>query len=244
MSVLKYSAVALATLLSTTVSAKQFWSDNSFSLLKGSNYEVGDSDKTVFTLEHASGHSWGGIFAFVDRLKHENDNNHETYGELGFTYNVYEQKDGFVKGAFLATQWEFNAQTISIPGVGNIDGSFDNYLFGAGVSLNIPGAKFFDATLYKRNNQNSDSNEQLTLAWAFPMGDSVVYDGFLDAYSDTPTSVGGYNFTSQLKYDVGQHMGVDKGKLFAGVEYVHWNNKFGIPGVNEKNANFLIKWHL
>lgn len=244
MSALKYSAVALATLLSTSVSAKQFWSDTSFTLLKGSNYEVGDSDKTVLTLEHASGHSWGGIFAFVDRLKHENDNNHETYGELGFTFDVINQKDSFIKNTFLAAQWEFNAQTISIPGVGNIDGSFDNYLAGAGVGLNIPGAQFFTATVYQRNNQIGDNNQQLTLAWAFPFADSFVYDGFLDAVNGSDTTTGGYNLTSQLKYDVGQHIGVEKGKFYAGIEYVHWNNKFGIPGVNEKNANLLIKWHL
>lgn len=244
MSALKYTGIALAALMSTTVSAKQFWSDNSFTLQKGSNYEVGDNDKTVFTLEHASGHSWGGIFMFVDRLQHGNDDNHETYGELGFTYNLYDGKDSFIKSAFLATQWEFNAQTINIGGGVNIDNSFNNILLGAGVSLDIPGAKFFNVNVYQRNNDFSDNNQQLTLSWSFPFESGVLYDGFLDAVNGTDQKRGGYNFTSQLKYDVGQHMGVEKSKLFFGVEYVHWNNKFGIPGVQESNVNLLVKWHL
>jgi len=243
MSVLKYSAVALATILSTSVSAKQFWSDTSFSLLKGSNYEVGDSDKTVFTLEHASGHSWGSIFAFVDRLNHDNDDNHEIYGELGFSYNLYQAKNSFVKEAYVTTQWEFNSSTIALPNA-TIDGSFNNVLFGAGVNIDVPGAKFFNVNLYQRSNDFGDNNQQLTLVWAFPFADSFVYDGFLDAVNGTDAKSGGYNFTSQLKYDLGQHIGVQKSKLFVGVEYVMWHNKFGISGIDENNANLLIKWHL
>jgi len=238
MPILKYSAVALTTLLSTTVSAKQFWSDNSFSLLKGSNYEVGDTDRSVFTFEHASGHSWGSIFTFVDRLHSDNNGTDATYGELAFSFDVMEYKDSFVKKAYITPQWEFGD-------------NMNNLLLGAGVSLDIPGAKFFNVNVYQRNNEFSENNQQLTLAWAFPFGDGFVYDGFLDAVNGTDDGkVGGYNFTSQLKYDLGQHVGVEKGKLYVGVEYVLWNNKFGINqsfvdfNVDESNANLLIKWHL
>jgi len=238
MSALKYSAVALATLLSTTVSAKQFWSDNSFSLLKGSSYEVGDEDRTVYTFEHASGHSWGSIFTFVDRIHSDNTGEDETYGELGFSFNVMEPKDSFIKSVYVTPQWEFGE-------------NMNNLLIGAGVNLDVPGSKFFNVNLYQRNNEFSESNQQLTLVWAFPFADGFVYDGFLDAVNGTDDgSVGGYNFTSQLKYDLGQHVGVAKGKLFVGVEHTIWNNKFGINQafvpfeVDENNTNLLIKWHL
>lgn len=231
MSLLKYSAVAAAVLLSSTVSAKQFWSDNSFTLLKGNHYEVGDSDRTVVTFEHASGHSWGSIFSFIDRLHSDNAGTDEDYGELGFNFNIQEYKNSFIKSVYVTPQWEFGTNT-------------NNLLLGAGVDLDIPGSKYFNVNVYQRNNEHGDNNQQLTLAWAFPFADGFVYDGFLDAVTDTDSSVGGYNFTSQLKYDVGQHMGVDKGKLYLGMEYVMWNNKFGIKDVDENNANLLLKWHL
>jgi nucleoside-specific outer membrane channel protein Tsx len=235
MSVKIYSAVIAATLLSTSVSAKQFWSDTSFTTLKGSNYEVGDSDKTVFTLEHASGHSWGNTFTFVDRLHHHNDDNHELYGEVGASINLLTPNASFFKQVYFAPQWEFGSDKFA---------RFDNFLVGMGVNLDVPGAKYFNVNLYRRDNDGADNSNQLTLVWAFPFSNGIVYDGFMDAVDNTDNTASSYNFTSQLKYDIGQHIDVEVGKLFAGVEYVYWNNKFGIDGITEKNANLLIKWHL
>ncbi|NRA54787.1 MAG: nucleoside-binding protein [Gammaproteobacteria bacterium] len=235
MSVLKYSAVACAALLSTTVSAKQYWSDTSFSALQGSNYELGDDDRNIYTFEHASGHSWGSLFTFVDRAHNTNFGDDDTYGELGFSFDVYNNQDGFVKKAYVTPQWEFGR---------SLSGTFNNFLAGVGVDLAIPGASYFNVNLYQRNNEQDDNNQQLTLVWSFPFADSFVYDGFLDAINGSDTQTGGYNFTSQLKYDVGQHIGVEKSKLYLGIEYVYWKNKFGVSGVDEKNANLLIKWHL
>ena len=240
MSVIKYCAVVGAVLLSTSISAKQLWSDTSFSLLKGSSYELGDSDKSVFTLEHASGHTWGSTFTFVDRLHHHNDDNHELYGETGLNYNLLTPTDSYIKEFYVTPQWEFGSDA-------NVQ--FDNFLVGVGVNLAVPGAKFFNLNVYRRNNDNLNNNNQLTAAWAFPFSNGIVYDGFLDMVSSFDKAPGvvsasGYNFTSQLKYDVGQHMGVEAGKLFVGVEYVYWKNKYGVDGVTEKNANLLIKWHL
>ncbi|PAJ75025.1 hypothetical protein CJF42_07385 [Pseudoalteromonas sp. NBT06-2] len=234
MSAQVYSALLATALLSTSVSAKQYWSDTSFSLLKGNNYEVGDNEKNVFTLEHASGHSWGNIFTFVDRLSPVNDDNKELYGEVGMTFNLIQQKDSFIKDVYLASQWEFGSDKFA---------QFDNLLLGGGVNLAVPGANFFNVNLYRRNNEHREASNQLTLAWAFPFADGFVYDGFMDAVDSTDSTSSSYNFTSQLKYDFGQHMGIEKSKLYAGIEYVYWHNKFGIEGVTEKNANLLLQWH-
>lgn len=237
MSAKVYSALVATALLSTSVSAKQFWSDTSFTLLKGSDYEVGKSERNVFTLEHASGHSWGNIFAFVDRLSPKNSDDKEVYGEVGMTFNLMQQKESFIKDVYVATQWEYGSSS------GAFGMSQDNYLLGAGVNLDIPGSTFFNVNLYRRNNEHGDANNQLTLAWAFPFADGFVYDGFMDAVDSTDSSVSSYNITSQLKYDFGQHMGAEKNKLYAGIEYVYWRNKFGIDGITEKNANLLLQWH-
>lgn len=231
----KYSALLAIVILSTSVNAKQFWSDTSFSALKGSNYELGDSDKTVFTLEHASGHSWGSTFTFIDRLHHHNDDNHELYGELAASIDLFTPKDGLISRVYFTPQWEFGSDKFA---------QFDNFLVGLGVNLAVPGAKFFNLNVYRRNNDGIENSNQLTLVWAFEFSNAIVYDGFIDAVDSSDSAKSSYNFTSQLKYDVGQHIGIATGKLFAGVEYVYWHNKYGLDGITEKNANLLIKWHL
>ena len=234
----------MAILIAPSVMAEQYWSDTSFSLLKGSSYEVGDEERSVFTLEHASGHSWGSTFLFFDRLRDTNNGGHETYGEVGFDFTLSKfEEGGFFKDVYLATQVEM--------GVSDSGSGFDNYLYGVGSYLNVPGAKFFKATLYQRSNEGKDSNNQITLVWSFPIsGGAFVYDGFLDRASAIGNGAVSLNFTSQLKWDIGKAaLGMKPGKLFLGVEYVYWTNKFGIQNTsgfttNERNANLLLKWHL
>ena len=99
---------------------------------------------------------------------------------------------------------------------------------------------------YLKNNGDGDSNFQTTIVWALPLA-PFTYDGFLDyatgvdntAFGDTEAQM---NMTSQLKYDLAPMFNLDT-KLYVGVEYVFWLNKFGIDGVDEKNANFLLKYH-
>ena len=234
MKLITASAAILLCCSPINANAKQLWSDTSVTLMKGTQYEVGDTDKTVFTLEHAGGHSWGSVFAFVDRLSHSNDNNHEIYGEFGANITLKKLNNSVFKDVYLATQWEFSSDKFA---------QFDNYLVGVGTNLSIPKFNFANITYYRRNNELGDNNNQLTFVWSLPVGDSVIYDGFIDAIDSSKTNASGFNFTSQLKYDVGQHIGIEKNKLYAGIEYVYWKNKFGIDGVTEKNPNIMVKWH-
>jgi len=233
----KIIAALLTALVAPVASAEMFWSDTSWTLLRGSDYEVGDDEKFVYTLENASGHSWGSTFLFFDRLSNVNDGGHETYGEVGANFDIVKMDKGsFVNRIFIGTQAEFGPE--------------DNFLYGVGAGLNIPGAKFFTVTLFKRNNGSVDNNNQVTLTWAFPFGGNFQYDGFLDATDSSDNAASSTNFTSQLKWDLGKNaLSMKPGKLWLGIEYVYWNNKFGIedsPAFNtdERNINLLLKWHM
>ena len=231
----KYLVVLLAAFIVTSANAKQLWSDTSISLLKGSNYEVGDDEKTVMTFEHASGHTWGSTFTFVDRLHDENLGGNETYGEILANYNFYSKEKSFLKDIYVSGHMEFGSNPFN---------NFNNYLYGVGANLNVPKANYFNITYFRRNNDLYDDNNQVTVVWSFPLADSIVFDGFSDIVDSNDDVSSQYNITSQLKYDIGQHIGITKGHLYAGIEYTYWHNKFGIDGVTEKNANLLIKWHL
>jgi hypothetical protein len=87
---------------------------------------------------------------------------------------------------------------------------------------------------------------QTTLVWGLPLG-PLYYDGFLDYATGYDADAGfkvetSMNLTSQLKYDIAPHIGYDS-KFFVGIEYVFWNNKFGIDGIDERNVNLLAKFH-
>ncbi|WP_417682735.1 ion channel protein Tsx [Pseudidiomarina aquimaris] len=209
--------------------AEMLWQDVSLTYLNGSNYEVGDSDRQVLTFEHAAGHSWGDSFLFVDRLDSD-DGFTETYAELSPRLNVINfSDDSFFSGVYVATTWE-------------IGDGFDNYLVGLGTDLRLPGFDFFQLNGYRRSNEFYESNYQLTAAWGLPLGGDFYYDGFLDWSSASTGHAAEMNFTSQLKYNLGPALGYSN-RFYVGVEYAHWNNKFGIDGVDERNLNLLLKVH-
>lgn len=222
--------------ISSTASAEMQWSDLSLSYLKGSQYKVIEEDQQFLTIEHASGHNWGDTFLFVDRNKSESGSI-STYGEFSPRLSLSYLTDsdlsfGIVKDVFIASTWEMG------------DG-FDNYLVGLGVSLDLPGFAYFGANVYQANNGAWDNDQMLTVTWGYPFklaGADFLYDGFVDWSNSSDSQASEMNFTSQLKYNVGGALGT-KAPVYLGLEYAVWNNKFGISGVDERSASFLLKWH-
>ncbi|WP_237067637.1 outer membrane protein OmpK [Microbulbifer guangxiensis] len=250
----------VAGLTSLTTSAEMLWNDNSLSLLYGRDYKVhysletDDSSRSVMTYEHVSGHGWGDLFMFADYLTSDAGSD-ELYTEVSprLSFGKLGGRDlsfGPVKDVLAAGTLE----------IGNFDDPdsltatgphFMNKLAGVGFDLAVPGFTFFQANLYHRDNDDKADNEQLTLAWGLPFalgGESFLYDGFLDWASASADAHPSMNFTSQLKWDLGARWGQPKA-LYAGIEYVHWDDKFGIKdgtfGIdsNERNVNLLVKYH-
>ncbi|XOV80963.1 MAG: nucleoside-binding protein [Aestuariibacter sp.] len=232
MTTLFWRALMLWSLILPATEAKQLWTDPSFSLLRGENYQLGDSDRTIVTFEHASGHDWGDTFLFIDRLESSNGFT-ETYGEFTLRYGIKEWPEQFIK-------------KLSLAGSTEVGDGFTNYLYGFGLDLDIPGFRYFQANFYLRNNEFAERTEQLTLVFAIPLG-PLLWDGFIDFAGSGKNDLGqpftaSPNFTSQLKYDLGPSLGLSS-RLYAGVEYVYWQDKFGVQGIDERNVNLLLKWH-
>ena len=124
-------------LLASTANAEMFFKDQSVTFLSGSDYELGDAERYVVTFEHFSAHSWGDVFAFVDRLHDKNDGGRESYSEISPNFIVTKLGDGLVKNIKLATTWEMSEFT-------------DNLLLGLGADFNLPGFSNFSASVYQR----------------------------------------------------------------------------------------------
>ncbi|MBL4765196.1 MAG: nucleoside-binding protein [Colwellia sp.] len=223
--------ITILCLSSITAQAKTVWSDFSLTYLNGSNYEVGDKDREVVTFEYVSGTTWGDTFMFFDRLESSNGDV-ETYGEFSPRFKIKDFADSVIKSVYFAPSVELGPET--------------NYLVGVGLDLDISYFDYFQLNTYFRNNGDGDNSEQLTLVWGLPIG-PLYYDGFMDYATGVDNTMFGdteaqMNFTSQLKYNLASLLDLDT-KLFVGIEYAYWNNKFGIKGVDEKNVNLLVKYH-
>ena len=249
---MKKTITAFASVLALTsinAEAKTLWSDNSISLLYGSTFEGAEEDKkkVTLTLEHASGHSWGDVFFFMDRLRAtEGDNNSEVWSELHPRFSIpkltgMDWDSGLIKDFYLSTQIEMGS---------NKNVNQTNYLVGAGVDFDVPGFKFLKVNAYGRSNENYDSNYQVSPAWAVPFdlaNQKFLFDGWIDWVSKTKNNgadvASNWQTHLQLKYDLGNLWGSEH-TVYVGTEYRYWHNKFGVSGWNERVWQGLIKVHL
>lgn len=223
----------IALLLFPTISnAQTLFSDFSLSYLKGSNYQVGDPERQLLTLEYVNASTWGDLFLFTDR-SHSKNGNKTNYSEISPRLKIWQSETHSL------------INQISLSTTAELGEDFANYLYGVGIDLNIPKFKFFKLNLLKRNNEQIEDNWQLTYVWAIPFqfsGHQFIYDGFIDWSSKNSQTYASVNFTSQLKYSISSLFNTEN-KVYLGTEIVYWRNKYGIADLTEKNLNLLIKYH-
>jgi len=239
-------AMAVIAAASSAAQAEQFWADNSVSVLYGSDYKVdgpfnGDLQDdtfalTTYTLEHVSGHSWGGLFYFMDRHVGE-DGFTATYSEFSPKVTLKSFEGGLVKNVNAAFTLESSS------------GGFDNYLYGVGADLNIPGMNFASATVFYALNDNTADDYQLTLTYGWSAG-AFNIDGYIDYSTQVEDdgnrggSKANLHFNPQITYDLAPVIGKTFSKVKVGIEYSYWGNKYGIEGVDQNVVSALLKVHL
>ncbi len=238
------AGVALAgLLLCVSARADLLWQDNSISALYGQGYAVTEDDALIFSLEHASGHSWGDLFLFIDFTEFDDDTT-DVYGELKprlslgkLTGNSY--AFGPVSDVLLAFEWHKGEQDV------------EAYNTGVSVDLAVPGANYFTLGVFHRNDRHvPGSTVMVTSAWAFPFSigrTRWLLDGFIDWVDNEGRVHSNTLLVPQLKLDVGDLFGEPR-RFYMGIEYSHWDDKFGledIPGLDtdEQVVQALVKLH-
>ena len=238
----KSLAIALSVAaLTTATHAKPIWQDFSITGLYGEDYKLTtEKEQTTITLEYAAKFKYGDVFSFADRT--ESGGNKGTYFEFAprLSLGAVTGKPlelGIVKDVLVATNWESNSQ----------DGmkSFDNYLYGVGVDLAIPYFQYFQANVYRANNEDTEDDWQLTFAYGLPFkvsNQDFLFDGFMDWSTKEDDHASELNWTSQLKWNAGKYISPET-RLYLGVEYSHWDNKFGVKNADERNVSGIVKYH-
>ena len=205
--------------------------DVSLTLLRGHNYEVGEPERTLLTFEYFHMNDWGDYFMFVDRVEPDGDDG-STYMELSPRFKLMNFDDSVINSLYVTTTWEHGDTA-------------DNILIGPAVDINVPGFNFIKLNFYRRFNDLTDDNYQFTPVWAYPfkIGEhDWLFDGVIDWTNSTPQSASSFFLSTQIKWNANGALGISE-NFFIGTEYIYWNNKFGIQGVNENNLNLLFKYH-
>ncbi len=246
---MKKLGLGLALLMSQPVVADDLvhWWDASATLLYGSDYDLAPSDEqTTVTFETAGGWKYGDWFAFQDVIQFNGASDRTTYGEISprFSFGKIFNKDlslGPIQDVSLALTYEEG------------EGPVESFLYGIGLDIAIPGFSYFNLNTYKRQGINSANNSdgwQFTPVFRvdFPVGNAnIVLDGFVDWVFSADNS--GYeenvHINPQLKYDLGKSLMGDAkaNKLFVGIEYDYWKNKYGVKGIDQNTYSVIAKYH-
>lgn len=214
------------------------WYSFNAQLLRGHNYKLDERQRTILTLEHANSWKYGDLFTFVD-VTFPDGPGTTYYGEFSprFSLSKISGKDfscGIIQDVLISTMVE------------KPEHQGPRYLYGGAIDLNLPGFTFFNTNLFVRDNTQLEGNTwQVTLAWRrpFKLGNlDFVTEGFLDTWGAEGSDDASSLLTApRLLMDVGHIAGLDKDKLWFGVEYSYWHNKFNIDGVTESVPQLQIK---
>jgi nucleoside-specific outer membrane channel protein Tsx len=209
--------------------------------------------KLTATIENSAGWSWGSSYFFADVLNStKNDGNAaEIYSEWypSASFGKMSGKD-LSAGAFkdISLTMGINA------GRKSTGASPLVFLPGLTMDFKLPGFAFASLGLYAyidegeldgESNGCHETGFQATPSWLlpFPIGKTDwQFGGFIDYISSHGNCAEQFLTQAQLTMDVGKATGHAAGKFYVGMEYLYWNNKFGIDGAEESSPQVLMMY--
>lgn len=233
------------------------WSDTELQYLHGNQFREpfnpDDVRKDILTLQHASGHSLGRNFFFIDALKSDGKDEHadELYAEGYSSWSLSKLggrslQAGLIKDVNLTLGLNYGYKSYSNYGVNP-----RVLLPGLTLDLNVPGFSYLNVDVLAyidrgrfdgRDNGCHAETYQITPVWKLPFSIGSArfsFEGFTDFIGEHGDCDKQILAQPQLRWDVGHHF--DKSnKLLLGLEYQYWHNKFGIDGLKESLPQALL----
>ena len=216
------------------------WSSNNIQVLHGNNFKLGDKSRTLVTIEHVDGWRYGDNFFFIEFID-RNDTSTEVYGEFYPRLSWSKITGNTLPFSFI--------QDISLVGglnAGNLPKAdpYKAYLLGAGISFNVPHMDYLTLDVQAFKGDSVDTTGiQVTPVWSVPfqLGSlHFLFKGYAEWQSEKATGGSSTLLTQpQLLLDVGR-LWNNPSKVYAGIEYHYWHNKFGIKGLTEKVPQAMI----
>lgn len=226
------------------------WQDFSLTYLYGGTFEVDSKKQQTLTFEYVNSMSFGDSFIFVDYIDFLDTDGEESsfYGEISPRFSLGKITDrdwgfGPITDVLIATTYEFGEEEDS-----------ENLLYGIGLDFDIPGFDYFHINLYYRDSLNHTSEGwQLTpcFGYTLPIGASeIIIDGYIDYVfaSEDSNYEENLHINPQIKYNLGKLIWGEDQRLYVGLEYDYWMNKYGVKDSNsfktdQSAYSFLLKYH-
>lgn len=216
---------------------------------------TGDIPKWTATLENSSAWSWGSSYFFLDYLRSNSSADSsatEFYGEWYPSVSVTRVTGKSRRLPFLndvLLTMGFNAGT-------NSTGASPFVLLpGITFDIKIPWFQFLSVGAYAYidrgrvsglSNGCNTSTYQVTPSWSLPFSIGAArfrFDGFVDFIGAHGQCANQIVSQPTVKLDLGNFRGVPD-KVFAGVEWSYWKNKYGISGLNQTAPQAVVMWVL
>lgn len=227
--------------------------------LYGTSYREPDVQphvpKALITFENAAGWNWGSSYFFVDCLrsfKDEDSNATEVYSEWYPSISLRHLagrapgsgliRDISVTPAINAGVRSTGPQTlVLLPGV-TIDFTVPHFKY-----LSLQALAYIDRSNFNGEDFGAHATTfQITPNWSLPFhvgGAQLTFDGFFDYIGKHGVAEHQFLAQPQLKMDLSAFRH-HPGKVYAGVEWQVWRNKYGVLDLNESVIQALVLWNL
>ena len=243
--------LSLALCLSPASLGEPVWTDFSGAYVAGSGFTLDPDQQRTVSLEYASGYRWGDTFTYLDTTFFRGDERtYSLFGEPAARWSVMDSDEDrstqAVTDVLVAASLEFGSGTV------------ETFTLGPSVDLNVPGSDYLHLGLMRRESLNrsgfnNSDGWQFVPTWSLtiPAGRSEwVIDGFAKWIFATDHSDyhPNFQFNPQIKYNIGKHLsGADK-RMYLGIEYYYWSNKYGVKSSptadsDQHAVSFLAKYH-
>ncbi len=219
------------------------WTSSNLQALYGSDFELGDRDRTTITLEHAHGWAYGQNFFFVD-VADQNDIGVEIYAEL-YAYLSLSKLTGLEVGIGPLK----DVSLVAGLNISNKPENDDFKAYLAGLSLDFGNTYFdylqLDIAVYKSDDVRHKYGLQFTPVWSYPfeVGPAKFkFRGFTDFRTGNTNNSGNFHILAQpqVLFDIGHSAGISSDKLYIGTELSYWHNKYGLKDVEESVVQAMI----
>jgi nucleoside-specific outer membrane channel protein Tsx len=227
------------------------WSDLSATYVAGNGFTLDPEKQQTVTLEHAAGYGWGDTFTYLDTTFFRGDERaYSFFGETAARWSLadsdQDRSNQAVTDMLISVSLEFGSGTV------------ETFTLGPSVDLNVPAFDYLHLGLMRRQSLNrsgfnNSDGWQLVPTWSLtiPAGRSEwVIDGFAKWIFATDHSDyhANFQFNPQIKYNVGKHLSNPDRRVYLGVEYYYWSNKYGVKSSPELDSDqhavsFIAKYH-
>ena len=246
-----FVTLALVLCLSPVSFGEPLWRDFSAAYVAGSGFTLDPDQQQTVSLAYASGHSWGDTFTYLDTTFFRDDERtYSLFGETAARWSLMDAEEDrshrTVADVLVAASLEFGSGTV------------ETFTLGPSIDLNVSGLDYLQFGLMRRESVNrsgfnNSDGWQFVPTWSLTIpagGSEWVIDGFAKWIFATDRSDyhRNFQFSPQLKYNVGKHVSGADARMYLGIEYYYWSNKYGVASSASADSDqhaisFVAKYH-